>query len=116
MEKLQTISTKYRKQQEEGSFPINFMRHYYDAYCLLAVQDVKEFIGTQDYYDHKMRRFPKSDNQNLSKNEAFILSDLATFDRYADAYKSSESLYYRKQPPFQELIERLRLAIRDGKL
>ncbi|MDG1905395.1 MAG: nucleotidyl transferase AbiEii/AbiGii toxin family protein [Arenicella sp.] len=116
VEKLQTISTKFRKQQEEGSFPINFMRHYYDAYCLLAVQDVKDFIGTQDYYYHKMRRFPRSDNQDLSKNEAFILSDLATFDSYAGAYKSSESLYYRKQPSFEELIERLRVAIREGKI
>ena len=35
VEKLQTISTKYRTQQESGSFPVNFMRHYYDVYCLL---------------------------------------------------------------------------------
>jgi len=28
VEKLQTISTKYRQQQENGQMPINFMRHY----------------------------------------------------------------------------------------
>jgi hypothetical protein len=36
VEKLQTISTKYRKQQETGKFPANFLRHYYDVYCLLG--------------------------------------------------------------------------------
>ena len=35
VEKLQTISTKFRQQQEDGTFPINFMRHYPDAYRLL---------------------------------------------------------------------------------
>src|SRR6185295_9485829 len=32
IEKLQAISTKFRKQQEDGTFPVNFMRHYYDIY------------------------------------------------------------------------------------
>lgn len=40
VEKLHTISKKYRKQREEGSFPANFMRHYYDVYCLLDVPEV----------------------------------------------------------------------------
>jgi hypothetical protein len=34
VEKLQTISTKYRKQQETGQFPANFLRHYYDVLLL----------------------------------------------------------------------------------
>ncbi len=36
VEKIQTISTKYRKQQESGEFPANFMRDYYDVYSLLT--------------------------------------------------------------------------------
>ncbi len=35
VEKLQTISTKYRHQQATGAMPQNFLRHYYDVYCLL---------------------------------------------------------------------------------
>src|SRR6266853_1608697 len=31
VEKLQTISTKYRQQQKDKQFPPNFMRHYYEA-------------------------------------------------------------------------------------
>lgn len=35
VEKLQTISTKFRQFQEDGEKPINFMRHYYDVHQLL---------------------------------------------------------------------------------
>lgn len=35
VEKLQTIATKYRKEQESGEPNPNFMRQYYDVYCLL---------------------------------------------------------------------------------
>src|SRR3546814_1106962 len=31
VEKLQTISTKFRRHLEDGSMPQNFLRHYYDA-------------------------------------------------------------------------------------
>lgn len=36
VEKLQTISTKYRRLGEMQAFPANFLRHYYDVYCLLG--------------------------------------------------------------------------------
>ncbi|MGZ3634218.1 MAG: nucleotidyl transferase AbiEii/AbiGii toxin family protein, partial [Parachlamydiaceae bacterium] len=39
VEKLQTISTKFRKQQTQGIFSENFMRHYYDVYCLLKTPE-----------------------------------------------------------------------------
>ena len=38
VEKLQTISTKYRREQAEQEFPINFMRHYYDVYSAASAQ------------------------------------------------------------------------------
>jgi hypothetical protein len=62
VEKLQTISTKYRKQQKEHSFPKNFMRHYYDVFCLLSDAEVQKFIGTSDYQLHKKKRFRSDDN------------------------------------------------------
>jgi hypothetical protein len=103
VEKLQTISTKFRKQQEDGSFPVNFIRHYYDVYCLLEVPEVKAFIGTDKYHAHKEKRFPIADNQILKENEAFVLNDSATYDLLKSAYRRSESLYYREQPDFDEL-------------
>ena len=44
VEKLQTISTKYRQQQKEKQFPPNFLRHYYDIYSLLEHPEVQAFI------------------------------------------------------------------------
>lgn|SRR5215813_5255476 len=35
VEKLQTVSTKFRRQQESGEAPVEFMRHYFDVYALL---------------------------------------------------------------------------------
>jgi hypothetical protein len=65
VEKLQTISTKYRKQQETGQFPGSFLRHYYDVYCLLEQPDVQAFLGSDAYRAHKQKRFPKADNQEI---------------------------------------------------
>lgn len=44
VEKLQTISTKFRKQQTQGSFSENFMRHYYDVYCLLKNLEIQNLF------------------------------------------------------------------------
>lgn len=111
VEKLQTISTKYRKQQEEGDFPANFMRHYYDVYRLLQVDEVKEFIGTPEYAAHKERRFRGADNPVLVENEAFSLSDGETRELYARAFDTSRSLYYKSQPPFEDIMAELAAAV-----
>ncbi|MDH2347083.1 nucleotidyl transferase AbiEii/AbiGii toxin family protein [Bradyrhizobium sp. SSUT77] len=77
VEKLQTVSTKFRNQQANGSDPVEFMRHYYDIHELLQQPKVQEFIGTEPYKQHKKARFRQADNQNIAENEAFILSDAA---------------------------------------
>lgn len=105
VEKLQAISTKFRKQQEDGTMPKNFMRHYYDVYCLLRDKDVLAFIGTDEYKAHKERRFPKADNQNIAENEAFILSNEATFKIYEDAYNSTSALYHKEQPDLSIILK-----------
>lgn len=105
VEKLQAISTKFRKQQEDGTMPKNFMRHYYDVYCLLQDKDVLAFIGTDEYKAHKERRFPKADNQNISENEAFVLSNEATFKIYETAYNSTSALYYKEQPDLNIILK-----------
>ncbi|HDY72485.1 MAG TPA: nucleotidyl transferase AbiEii/AbiGii toxin family protein [Nitrospirae bacterium] len=57
VEKLQTIVTKFRRQQEEGHIPANFIRHYYDVSCLLKNDTAQKFIGTPDYITHKKKRW-----------------------------------------------------------
>lgn len=105
VEKLQTISTKYRKQQETGALPQNFMRHYYDVYCLLKSKDVKGFIGTPEYKMHKDARFPIADEKTIAKNEAFFLTDTETRKIYEGAYNATRALYYRDMPSFSEILD-----------
>jgi hypothetical protein len=105
VEKLQTISTKFRKQQSDGGDPVGFMRHYYDVYELLQRPEVQDFIGTDDYKEHKKKRFRQGDNQNITENEAFLLSDASTRAQYGDAYERSSALYYADRPSFQEILD-----------
>lgn len=104
VEKLQTISTKYRLQQVSGVMPVNFMRHYYDVYCLLGAPEVQAFIGTEAYRAHKDRRFPAADDKTIAKNPAFTLTDGKTRDRYQAAYDGTRALYYRDQPSLEAIL------------
>ncbi len=107
VEKLQTVSTKYRKQQETGNFAKNFLRHYYDIYCLLEQAEVQAFIGSTAYQAHKQLRFPKADNQHIASNEAFLLSDPAVRALYERKYRETAALYYAGQVPFATIFDRI---------
>jgi predicted nucleotidyltransferase component of viral defense system len=104
VEKLQTISTKFRLQQEKGTSPVDFMRHYYDVHELLGRAEIQAFIGTEAYKTHKTKRFRKADNQNIAENQAFIISDPATRKLYEKAYQDSSALYYGSKPAFAEIL------------
>jgi hypothetical protein len=108
VEKLQTIATKFRNEQTKSSTGVNFMRQYYDVYCLLGNEEVVNFIGTTEYTIHKEKRFPKADLQiPIKENEAFILSSTEIRKAYESRYKKTATLYYQGQPPFEELISRI---------
>lgn len=112
VEKLQTISTKYRNQQEKGDFPPNnFLRHYYDVYQLLENERILNFIGTEAYYVHKEKRFRASDEKNLSKNEAFTFPNVDVKDLYSKKYQEKAALYFEQQPPFTKILEKILLYI-----
>jgi hypothetical protein len=104
VEKLQTVSTKFRNQQRDETDPVEFMRHYYDIHELLQQPKVQKFIGTDAYKTHKQARFRQGDNQNIAANKAFLLSDGETRALYADAYKRSGSLYYKGKPTFEQIM------------
>jgi Nucleotidyl transferase AbiEii toxin, Type IV TA system len=108
VEKLQTIATKFRNEQGKGVKGVNFMRQYYDVYCLLGSPEVIEFIESEDYLAHKEKRFPTVDFEiPISKNEAFLLSSPEIRADFTARYKTTAALYYQGQPPFEELIERI---------
>ena len=105
VEKLQTIATKFRKQQETGKIPANFIRYYYDVACLLKNDNVREFIGTEKYKQHKKKRFPAIDQKiPISEQESFLLKDEQIRKRYEQEYKKTNALYYQGQPSFDEIL------------
>lgn len=107
VEKLQTISTKFRQQQKREDFPANFLRHYYDIYCLLGTSEVQSFIGTEQYERRKRARFPKADNLHIAENEAFLLRTPAVRTLYQEEYQKTAGLYYNGLVPFEDILERI---------
>ncbi len=111
VEKLQTIATKYRNEQTKGT-EVNFMRQYYDVYCLLDNEEVLKFVGSQEYQKHKEKRFPKVDFEiPIPENEAFLLSSKEIRSTYEKRYNRTAALYYQGQPPFDELMARIKAHI-----
>ncbi|RTY64795.1 nucleotidyl transferase AbiEii/AbiGii toxin family protein [Flavobacterium sp. LB2P53] len=105
VEKLQTIATKFRQEQEDKIERQNLMRQYYDVYSLLQDNTVKSFIGTKEYQKHKEARFPPKDYEILiADNEAFLLKNLELRERFIKRYKKTAKLYYKGQPDFDELL------------
>lgn len=108
VEKLQTIATKFRKERETGESAQNYMRQYYDIYCLLGKDEVLHFIGTDKYFEYKEKHFPSADFEiPINKNEAFILSDLKIREEMKKRYESKKPLYYKGQPHFDEVLARM---------
>jgi len=108
VEKLQAVSTKFRQQQESGGFPVNFLRHYYDIYCLLADSCVQEFIGTETYHKRKEQRFRKEDVRCISENQAFLFQVPDILQLYKAEYAKTEGLYYAGLIPFDAILKRIR--------
>lgn len=107
VERLQTISTKYRRLDEAQSFPANFLRHYYDVYCLLGLEEVQAFMRTPAYPARKAQRFRIGDEQAISRNPAFVLADANQRQRFAQEYRKTAALYYQGQPDFDLLVNRI---------
>jgi predicted nucleotidyltransferase component of viral defense system len=107
VEKLQTISTKYRLQQEKNTMPVNFLRHYYDVYKLLESDRVLKFIGSKEYEYHKQKRFRSGDEQGIRKNEAFTMPKSNVRKLYRDEFKKKSAIYFGKQPEFEEILSRI---------
>ncbi|MDE2078232.1 MAG: nucleotidyl transferase AbiEii/AbiGii toxin family protein [Burkholderiales bacterium] len=107
VEKLQTISTKYRKLGEAQAFPANFLRHYYDVYCLLQLDEIQAFMKDPAYQERKKQRFRTGDELVIASNPAFILKDADERKRFATEYRKTQALYYQGQPDFDALLARI---------
>ncbi|MFO0361386.1 MAG: nucleotidyl transferase AbiEii/AbiGii toxin family protein [Flavobacteriales bacterium] len=108
VEKLQTIATKFRIERNTGIEKPNLLRQYYDVYSLLSNEEVLHFIGTPEYRAHKKARFAQIDfDLPLKDNQAFLLADPELRSGFEQRYKKTASLYYKGQPEFAKLIERI---------
>lgn len=108
VEKLQAIATKYRKFQESGRIEKNFMRHYYDVFCLLDLPEIQKFLGSEVYEKRKLERFPVKDNSaKLYQNPAFINQKKEVFEILNKNYLLTENLYYNGQPNFKDILNRI---------
>ena len=108
VEKLQTMATKFRLEQEDKIERQNLMRQYYDVYCLLQNNTVQAFIGSEEYQKHKAIRFPSKDfDISIANNEAFLLKNPKTRERFIERYKKTAKLYYKGQPDFNELLNEI---------
>lgn len=107
IEKLQTISTKYRvnKGQVDKS-PVNFIRHYYDIYCLLNDPSIHTFVGTKEYIKYKEEKFGHLDELDLTRNPAFNLSD-AELETFGKWYREKSDIYFKHPPTFNQIMESL---------
>ncbi len=107
VEKLQTISTKFRQLQASNLFPANFLRHYYDIYCLLGLDEIQNFMRQPAYMVRKAQRFRTGDEQVIAKNPAFLFTDAELLQRFTLEFQRTSSLYYQEQLDFPELIQRI---------
>jgi len=111
VEKLQTLSTKYRRFAAGDMAPVNFMRHYHDVYCLLGSAEVLAFVGTPAYLAHKAKRFRSGDDPHIAQNAAFTLPDAAVRHLFAKQYQKTQALYHRGQPAFADILARIQAHI-----
>lgn len=106
IEKLQTISTKYRvNKQKNIDSPINFIRHYYDVYQLLNTERVQKFLKTETYQTYKLEKFGSLDEPDLTINPAFQLSMPGEIDKFSGLYQKKAEIYFGLTPPFEKIIQ-----------
>ncbi len=113
IEKLQTIIRKYRNKDNPGaSDDKNFMRQYYDVYCLLGDSDIQSFIGSAEYLAHKAARIKGADKQiPLREHPALLLIETEFRESFKSRYQSTSKLYYNGQPDFEEVLARIAMFL-----
>jgi hypothetical protein len=113
VEKLQTIIRKFRNSSNPNvTDDKNFMRQYYDVYCLLGNSEIINFIGSTEYLSHKAARIKGADNSTtLNEHPALLLNDLDIRASFKNRYLSTAKLYYNGQPDFEAVLERIKLYL-----
>ena len=64
------------------------------------------FIGTEEYEKFKKERFG-GDDTKVANSEAFRLVDTIQRDLFKREFEKTRALYYRGQPPFEDILRRI---------
>lgn len=67
----------------------------------------KDFMREPAYEERKAQRFRIGDEQEVARNQAFVLGDAAQRERFALEYRKTQALYYQGQPDFDTLVARI---------
>ncbi len=104
VEKMDAITRKYDQYKKIKKIPQNFLRHYYDLYCLLNQKEIQNFIGTKEYQDYKKENLKMDSTVD---HPAFLLKDSNERKLFEKEYKNQESLYYKGQIDFSEILKKI---------
>ncbi len=106
VDKLQTICRRFRQWRDRNDLqkdrPRQFSRHYYDLYMLLAVDRVKQFIGTQDYEKYKAEKIKGADAEEFAVRSAFTFPDAGAYSLFEKEFKALNSLLLAPGPSFKD--------------
>lgn len=110
VEKLFAIHSAYESGEILGK-----IRHYYDVYRLLELEDVLSFLGSQEYIELKsnVAEFSKENWPNSPIPPGLKLSDISAFApeakrlREIETEYSQSDIYYGKKPVFNEVLDRI---------
>jgi hypothetical protein len=113
VEKLQTIIRKYRNRNTpEESNNKNFMRQYYDVYCLLGNEEIIAFTKTPEYEAHKTARIKGADKTiPVAEHPALLLEDAEIRKTFKARYNATSKLYFNGQPEFEDVLARIAIHL-----
>ena len=112
VDKLQTVCRRFRqwrnRNDPQQDRPRQFSRHYYDLYMLLAVDRVKQFIGTPAYETYKAEKIKGADAEEFAARSAFTLPDAGAYALFEKEFKALNGLLLAPGPSFKDVIKKLR--------
>jgi hypothetical protein len=109
VDKLQTISRRYRLFKERNDAPRKFLRHYYDLYKLLELDRVTVFIGSTEYNAYKDKKLKTKDLEMFNSRKAFNIYYPEIYQLFEKEYLAVTVLFWvLPGPRFKDVIERIR--------
>lgn len=109
VDKLQTISKRYRLFKERNDAPRKFLRHYYDLYMLLELDRVMGFIGSTEYNTYKDMKLKTKDLETFKSRAPFHIDDPVIYQLFEKEYQAVKALFwFQPGPKFKDVIGRIR--------